>query len=96
MIIRVCLEEIFLNSGEVLLTPHKAFLAKNENPQGRWQPWKVVPLPQDESLCPVTALRVYLQKTKQWKSGRLFQREGGGTLTTKGVRQQILYRIKQA
>ena len=86
----------FLKTGEVLLTPHKAFLAKNEQPQDRWHPWKIVPLPQDESLCPVKALRDYISHTNYWKDGRLFQREGGGILTTKGVRQQILYFIKEA
>ena len=87
---------VFLPSGEVLLTPHKKFLAKNEDPQKRWKPWKIIPLPQNPSLCPVKALRFYLDKTKVWASGRLFQREAGGTLTTTGVRQQILYFIKDA
>ena len=36
----------FLPSGEVSLAPHPKFLAKNEDPQNRWKPWKIVPLPQ--------------------------------------------------
>ena len=86
----------FLPSGEVSFRPHLRFLAKNEDPSNRWQPWKIIPLPQDLSLCPVTTLRAYMDRTASWSSGRLFQREGGGTLSTAGVRQQILYFITSA
>ena len=86
----------FLDSGELTLAPHLKFLAKNEDPQQRWKPWTIVPLPQDLSLCPVAALTEYFSRTKKWSSGRLFRREQGGTLTTAGVRQQILYFIKEA
>ena len=86
----------FLPSGEASLSPHLKFLAKNEDPQHRWKPWKIIPLPQDPSLCPVTVLRSYLSRTSPWTSGRLFRREKGGTITTKGIRQQILYLIKEA
>ena len=86
----------FLPSGEVDLRPHPRFLAKNEDPARRWQPWRIVPLPQFPSLCPVSALRAYLDRTSSLTSGRLFVREEGGTLTTDGVRQQILYFIKTA
>ena len=85
-----------LSSGEALLSPHAKFLAKNEDPQNRWQPWKIVPLPQDPSLCPVHALTVYLDRTKTWSSGPLFRREKGGTITINDIRQQILYFIKSA
>ena len=50
---------------------------------------------QDSSLCPVEALRVYLERTVSWRSGSLFRRERGGTLTINGIRQQILYLIKE-
>ena len=86
----------FLPSGEVSLSPHPKFLAKNEDPAHRWKPWIIVPLPQDSSLCPVKALQAYLKRTNSWSSGRLFQREMGGTITIKGIRQQILYFIKEA
>ncbi|XP_068200405.1 uncharacterized protein [Palaemon carinicauda] len=86
----------FLSSGEVLLSPDKRFLAKNEDPQNRWSPWKIVPLPQDPSLCPVNTLKAYLNGTSIKSSGPLFIRENGGTITLKGIRQQILYFIKQA
>ena len=65
----------FLHTGEVLLSPHAKFLAKNEDPQKRWKPWKIIPLPQDLSLCPVSTLRSYLEKTHSWTSGPLFRRE---------------------
>ena len=86
----------FLPSGEVSLSPHPKFLAKNEDPQNRWSPWKIIPLPQDPSLCPVEVLRAYLQRTDSWRSGSLFKREKGGTITINGIRQQILYFIKAA
>ena len=86
----------FLSSGEVSLSPHPKFLAKNEDPQHRWAPWKILPLPQDPSLCPVESLRAYLSRTDSWRSGPLFRREKGGTITISGIRQQILYFIKTA
>ena len=86
----------FLPSGEVKVSPHPKFFAKNEDRQKRWSPWSIVPLPQDPSLCPVQTLRDYLNRTEQWQSGRLFRREKGATLTIDGVRQQILYFIKEA
>ena len=48
------------------------------------------------SLCPVSAVQTYLRRTSSWTTGRLFRREQGGTLTTNGIRQQILYFIKEA
>ena len=82
--------------GEVILKPNKAILAKNESWDKRWKPWKIVPLLEEPDLCPVQALRDYLSRTSKWKSGYLFQREEGGTLTVDGVRQKILYFIKAA
>ena len=86
----------FLPMGEVSLAPHPKFLAKNEDPAHRWKPWRIVPLPQDPSLCPVKCLEAYLEKTISQSGGRLFQRELGGTITIDGIRQQILYFIKEA
>ncbi|XP_068225652.1 uncharacterized protein [Palaemon carinicauda] len=86
----------FLPSGEVLLSPDRAFLAKNEDPQNRWSPWKIIPLPEDASLCPVATLRAFLARTASHSSGPLFVREQGGTISIQGIRQQILYFIKQA
>ena len=78
------------------MSPHPKFLAKNEDPVHRWKPWIIVPLHQDSSLCPVRCLEYYLERTKSRSSGRLFQRESGGTITIDGIRQQILYFIKEA
>ena len=86
----------FLPSGEVLLSPHLKFLAKNEDPQDRRGLWKIIPLPKDPSLCPVTTLKSYLARTTQWTSDRLFQRQEGGSFSLDGVRQQILYFITAA
>ena len=85
-----------LPSGEMLLSPHPSFLAKNEDPQHRWQPWKITPLKQDPSLCPVKTLQDYLKLSEDFTSGPLFQREKGGTLTIKGIRYQIIEFIKLA
>ena len=86
----------FLPTGEVSFSPHPKFLAKNEDPVHRWKPWVIVPLPQDSSLCPVKCLKSYLERTDSWSSGRLFQRESGGTISIDGICQQILYFIKEA
>ncbi|XP_064119590.1 uncharacterized protein LOC135224502 [Macrobrachium nipponense] len=55
----------FLPSGEVLLSPDRKFLAKNEDPQNRWAPWKIIPLTQDASLCPIVTLKSYLARTSE-------------------------------
>ena len=86
----------FLPSGSARLSPHVGFFAKNEDPTNRWQPWEIVPLPQDDSLCPVHALKTFLNRTQEWDSGPLFRREKGGTISVNGIRQQILYFIKDA
>ena len=36
-----------LPDGQLSLSPHPKFLANNEDPQNRWKPWKILPLPQD-------------------------------------------------
>ena len=38
----------------------------------------------------------YLDRTKAWTSGPLLHRGAGGTLTTEGIKQQILYFIEEA
>ena len=86
----------FLPSGGVSLSPHPKFIAKNEDPANRWKPWVIVPLPQNPSLCPVKTLQEYLERTNLWTSGKLFRRDKGGTITINGIRQQILYFIKEA
>ena len=53
----------FLDSGEVNLYPDPSFLAKNELPTKRWGPWKIVPLREDLSLCPIECLKAFLSKT---------------------------------
>ena len=37
-----------------------------------------------------------MDRTDKWRAGALFKREGGGTITIDGIRQQILYFIKEA
>ena len=37
-----------------------------------------------------------MDRSSRWSSGRLFRREQGGTVTINGIRQQILYFIKEA
>ena len=65
----------FLQSGEARLAPDRAFLAKNETPSNRWEPWHITPLPDFPPLCPVTALQRYLHLTKHLKEGQLFRGE---------------------
>ena len=85
----------FNEAGEAILRPNKAFLAKNERGDKRWKPWKIVPCPDEPALCPVQALRDYMDSTSSFTSDPLFRREGGGRLLIKGVRDKILYFIKK-
>ena len=50
---------IFEDSGIALVYPNRLILAKNENPFNRGGPWRIPPLPQHSSLCPVQCLRDY-------------------------------------
>ena len=85
----------FNAAGEAILRPNKAFLAKNERGDKRWKPWKIVPCPDEPALCPVQALRDYMDRTSSYTSGPLFRREKGGRLLKKGTRDKILNFIKQ-
>ena len=87
----------WLDSGEVNLYPDPTFLAKNELPSKRWGPWRIVPLAEDSSLCPVKCLRDYLAKTSQFTSGQLFKGETQGSdLSLKQLRSKLTYFIKRA
>ena len=86
---------VVFSDSDALLKPHLKFLAKNEDPQNRWKPWKILALPQDPSLCPVLTLKDYLKRTAAFKSGPLFRREKGGNISLDGIKQQILYLIKR-
>ena len=58
------------------LRPHPLFLGKNENPEERWKPRVVKPLPSQDGkvnkLCPVSSLRAYLDRSASRPKGRLF------------------------
>ena len=68
-------EDNFLKIGH-----HHLFLAKNEKPDKRWSLRVVKPLYlQDGSiskLCPVSSLRTYLNRTSDFKKGRIFRSTG--------------------
>ena len=85
-----------LQSGEALLFPDPVFLAKNELPNKRWGPWRIPPLVEDTSLCPVTCLRAYLARTPNYQSGQLFRGDTGSKLTLNQIRAKLLYFIKTA
>ena len=86
----------FLESGEVLLFPDPAFLAKNELPTRRWGPWRIAPLPEDPSLCPVECLRGYLAASSNWTDGQLFRTDEGTEIHIRQLRAKLLYFIKEA
>ena len=86
----------FLGSGEVLLFPDPSFLAKNELPKRRWGPWRIAPLPEDPSLCPVECLRGYLAASSNWTNGQLFRTDEGTEIHVKQLRAKLLYFIKEA
>ena len=64
------------NFKAVTIIPNASFLAKNESPSFRRMPMKVLAIfNRDGSphpLCPVNALRLYLDCTKNCKSSKLF------------------------
>ena len=68
-------EDNFLKIGH-----HHLFLAKNERPDKRWSLKVVKPLYlQDGSiskLCPVSSLKNYLDRTSDFKKGRIFRSTG--------------------
>ena len=81
----------FLQTGEARLTPDRAFLAKNESPSDRWEPWVITPLPQFPALCPVRALKQYLLLTNSIKEGQLFRGETvGSRLSPKQLGNKII------
>ena len=81
----------FLPSGEAKLAPDRAFLAKNESPSARWEPWRIPPLPDFPLLCPVRALQHYLHLTKSLKEGQLFRGETcGSKLSAKQLGNKII------
>ena len=87
----------YLASGDVRLTPDELFMAKNESSDDRWEPWSIPPLPEYPPLCPVTALRRYLELTKDITTGQLFRcPDSGKDLTKKQLAQKIVYFIDKA
>ena len=87
----------FLDLGEVNLYPDPAFLAKNELPTKCWGPWKIIPLKEDSSLCPVECLKAYLLKSVAFKGRQLFKGETtGSNLSLKQLRSKLTYFIRRA
>ena len=84
---------VFEENGDVTLYPDPVFLAKNEDPAKRWNPWTIHPLPQDLSLCPVKTLQDFLASASRWSSGQLFRRQTGAFLSSKNISSLILYFI---
>ena len=72
-------------TGDMILNirPHPSFLAKNENPQKRWDVKEIKKLSlQDGSvskLCPVATVHEYLQSTRPAAKGPLFLTPGSPT-----------------
>ena len=68
---------IFTEDNYLKIGHHHLFLAKNEKPDKRWALRVVKPLYlQDGSiskLCPVSSLRTYLDRTSEFRKGRLFR-----------------------
>ena len=81
----------------LILRPGSGFLAKNEDPLMRRQPWRISPIPgDDDSLFPVNAIQVYLQRTADSQSGSLFRHHvSGKSLSTSGLRCCLTSLIKK-
>ena len=56
----------------------KTFLAKNEDPDNRWAPFHIPPLPELPELCPVTTLKRFLELSKHFSGEQLFRCETTG------------------
>ena len=84
-------------SGHLSLQPGPDFLAKTEDPQQRRKPWRISPLPGDDtSLCPVATLQSYLDRTSDYSFGSLFRHHvSGKPLTVSAVRCRITSIIKR-
>ena len=79
---------IIFTNHEVVLHTDSSFLAKNEIPTSCRGPLRIPSLGEDNnSLCPVHSLRVYLARTNQFKDGALFRNcTSGKPLTASGIR----------
>ena len=86
----------FYPSGVAKLIPDRTFLAKNELPTKRKKPLRVLSLDNDHvALCPVSTLKIYLERTVQYSCGHLFRTHSTGTpLSAFGLRREIVGIIK--
>ena len=84
--------------GYFIAVPGREFLAKNENPLKRRDPWRVQPFPGDnKSLCPVATIHTYLRRTADILSGGLFHHEiSSKPLSVSAVRNRLCSTIKKS
>ena len=87
---------VFLPSGSLEVRTDPSFLAKNEIPTKRWRPWCIPALEDaNKSLCPVAALKSYLQETTAFKSGPLFRcHTSGKPMSSAQIRAAMTSLIK--
>ena len=92
----------FTEDSSLLIRPHPSFLAKNEHPQIRWvhKEIKVLKLKDGtvSNICPIAALKKYLQNTSKTKTGSLFLKPNNHKekFTVQGLSTQICSVILQA
>ena len=86
----------FNEDGSLLLRPDPSFLAKNELPAERWNPWSIPALEgDDKALCPVQSLRDYLEATSSAKTSSLFLNQiGSKALSTANISSILCQVIK--
>ena len=90
-------EHTFVNpAGVLVLRPGHGFLAKNEDPCIRRDPWRVPPLPgENKPLCPVATVQAYLQRTAEYPTGYLFRHQiSGKPLSVCATRVRLTSLIK--
>ena len=88
---------IYPMGDDICVSPSQDFLAKNENPQMRRGPIRIRALGQSHPLCPVRALKLYLERTAQVKDGQLFVHHvSQKPLTNKGISSAVISLIKLA
>ena len=75
----------FSSDGSVKISMLGIFLAKNEDPDNRWAPFHIPPLPEFPELCPVTTLKRFLELSKHFAGGQLFRCETTGRNISKSL-----------
>ena len=86
---------LFFGDGILTLSTGPDFLAKNESSFKRRDPININSLPSEGELCPVSTLRTYLRRTREYRYGPWFRHsESGKSLSLTDIKILITRVIK--